>query len=139
MERQVTEHDEHRVGAILAVLGCARPVCIAECLQSSNESSPVVDEAVERLIEIHVQKEIIGILFARQVWANHRRRITQHLLEPVEKKRVHVREVAGVLVSGPPTRSRSALEDRVRDFTDERHHEVGCTAQRVNDGDGAVQ
>ena len=139
MERQVTEHDEHRVGAILPVLGSARPVCSAERLQSSNESSPVRDEAVERPIEVHVEKEIVRILFARQVWANHRCRITQHVLEAVEKERVHVREVAGVFVSRPPARSRSALQDSVRDFTDERHHYVRRTAQRVNDGDNAVQ
>jgi hypothetical protein len=61
------------------------------------------------------------------------------VLEPVEKERMHVSEVAGVFVSGPPARSRSALEDSLRDFADERHHDVRCTAERVKDGDNAVQ
>ena len=61
------------------------------------------------------------------------------MLEPVEKESVHVREVAGVFVSGPPARSRSALEGSPGDFTNERHHNVRCTAQRVDYGDSAVQ
>jgi hypothetical protein len=42
VQRQVTEHDEHGVMAVLAVLGTPLPVVIRELTESGDETRAVV-------------------------------------------------------------------------------------------------
>jgi hypothetical protein len=53
VKRQVPEHDEDRIGPILAVLGGLRPFRRAERLQPSNQTLAVEDETVKARVEIH--------------------------------------------------------------------------------------
>ncbi|HMA22736.1 MAG TPA: hypothetical protein VKP00_02050, partial [Gemmatimonadaceae bacterium] len=63
-----------------------------------------------------VQEQIIGILVARQVGTDNRRRVSKHVIQPIEEHRMHVREMTRVLVGGPPLRRRPPLEDGWRHF-----------------------
>jgi anthraniloyl-CoA monooxygenase len=51
MERQMTEHDEHRIGPILRVLGGAGPISEVQCFQASDEPLAIRDELLDRGIE----------------------------------------------------------------------------------------
>src|SRR5512133_795950 len=53
VKRQVPEHDEDRIGPILAVLGGLRPFRRAERLEPSNQTLAVEDETVKARVEIH--------------------------------------------------------------------------------------
>lgn len=96
---EMTEHDEHRIRSILAVLGRSLPLFIGEFLETFNEPLAIGDELRECLTEIHLHQQIVGILFAGQVWANHRRWFTEHLIEPLKEQRMYIREMTRVLVS----------------------------------------
>src|SRR5688572_11952391 len=138
MERQVTEHDEHRISPILLVLGGADPAGGVECLQAGNEPTAICDKLRERCIEIHAKQQVIGILIAWHVWANYWCGVPQHELEPVEEEGVHMREMARMLMRGPATWSWAPLQDVRRDFLHERQDDLRCSAQGINDGGNTV-
>jgi hypothetical protein len=77
-------------------------------------------------------------LITRQVRLNHRRRFREHVLEPIEEQRVHVREVARVFVRRPSARRGAALQNTRRHFPYQWHHDLWRSTQRINNGRDAV-
>ena len=115
-----------------------RPFRRAEGLQPSNQTLAVADETIEARVEIQLQEQIIGVLITGEVRLNHRRGIRQHVLEPVEKEAMHVREMTGVFVSRPAARRRPPFQDAWRNLPHEWHYDVGRSTQRVNDGTDSI-
>src|SRR6185369_15610521 len=76
--------------------------------------------------------EIVWVLLAGEVRTNDGPRVTQHVVEPIEEHRVHMREVTGMFVRRPPTRSRPAFQNWRRHFLHQRNHDVGGSAQGVD-------
>lgn len=94
----MAEHDEDGVRAVLPVLSAPQPIALAEILEARNQPAPIRDKSLERCIEIHLEQEVVGVLVAGQVRLNHRRRMADHVFQPIEEQRVHVRQMACVLV-----------------------------------------
>lgn len=80
------------------MVGGLRPLRPVKRLQPSNQARAINDEPVKAYIEIHLQQEIISVLIAGQVRLNHWRGIRQHVLEPIKKDGMHMREMTRVFV-----------------------------------------
>lgn len=62
----------------------------------------------------------------------------QHPFETIEEEGMHVREMACVLVRGPPSWRRPPSENRCRHLPHERHDDVWGAPQRVNNGSDRI-
>lgn len=133
VQRQVAKHDEHRVRAVLAVLGSARPVPGRELLQPRDETRAIRNVAVQCLREVHAQQQIVGVLFTGQIWPDDRSGLPQHVLETIDKHAMYMREMARVLVGRPSPRRRPPLENRRWHFPHERYHDIRCPVKGIDD------
>lgn len=98
MQREMAKHDEHGVLPVFAMLRRARPLCRGQLCQPRHKAFAIEDESVNRRREIHVQKEVVGILIPGRVGADDRRRLTKHVLEALEEKAMDMGEVTEVFV-----------------------------------------
>src|SRR5207253_274195 len=85
-------------------------------------------------IEVHPEKEIIGVALARIVRRDHRRWRREELFQSIKKESVDVGKMACMLVRGPLPDSRTLVERRRLDLPYQRHHDAWCSLERLNYG-----
>lgn len=104
MQGNMPEHYEYRILSILRMIGSSLPVRVRQQLEPFHELPPVLRKSLERFVQMHLEKEIIGVMVTGKVRANYRGRLAQHSVEPFEEQSVHVRKVARVFMNRPPLR-----------------------------------
>ncbi len=67
MQRGMPEQDEQGVVRVLGVTSRARPGVGWQFAQPGYQPAPIVDEAVERGIEIHAEQQVIGVGIRRLI------------------------------------------------------------------------
>ena len=87
------------------------------------QAAAVFREAPERLVEVGRKQVAFGPVSVRVEGADARALFGEELFEAREEERVHVREVAGVLVRRPAPGRGPALERRGGHFAHERDDE----------------
>src|SRR5437763_4783840 len=98
VERKVTKHDEDGIVAVLTMLGRSTPLRRRKPPQSFHEPPAIVDEIPERIVEVHLQQQIIRIALSGIVRSDDGGRCGKHLVEPIEEQAMDDREMARVLV-----------------------------------------
>ena len=99
VQSEVTKHDENRIVAVLPVLGRSMPVTRRQRAKSSDEAATVVNIFPQRIVQVHVQEEVVRILLTRIVRGDDRCWRGQDLLKPIDKECVYEGQMAGMLVS----------------------------------------
>ncbi|HEX2778415.1 MAG TPA: hypothetical protein VHM30_02880, partial [Gemmatimonadaceae bacterium] len=61
VQREMPEHDEDGIAAILTMVCPPGPFRGAEHLEASDQTPAIDDEPVEARVEIHRQQEVIGV------------------------------------------------------------------------------
>ena len=98
VEGEMAEHDEDRIMAVLTVLCRPAPVTGRQLANSLDQSVPIVDVPAKRIVQVHLQEQIIWIALAWIVRSDNRCWRSKHLLQPIEKESMNDREMARVLV-----------------------------------------
>ena len=130
----MAEHDEDRIMAVLIVFGRATPLFGRQSSKPVDEPMAVLDIFLKGFIEVHLEKEIIGVTLARIVRRDHRRRRREDLFQSIKKESVHIGKMACMLVRGPLPDSRTLFERRRLDLPYQRHHDAWGSLERFNYG-----
>ena len=97
----MAKHDQHRVVAVLGVLGHPIPIGGRELTKPLHEPGSVIDVPAQRVVEVHGQQEVVRVALSRIVRRDDGLRRGQELLEPIEEESMNDCQMAGVFVSRP--------------------------------------